>query len=45
MKSKKSYYVFRNYLTSQVAPVVNNPPANAEDARDMTLIPGWKSSA
>ena len=25
---------------SQVAPVVNNPPANAGDLRDMGLIPG-----
>ena len=26
--------------TSQVVPVVKNPPANAGDARDVDLIPG-----
>ena len=29
-----------NYLVSQVAIVVKNPPANAGDIRDMGLIPG-----
>ena len=29
---------------SQVAPVVKNPPANAEDIRDMGSIPGSGSS-
>ena len=29
---------------SQVALVVKNPPANAGDARDMGLIPGWGRS-
>ena len=27
-------------ITSQVVLVVKNPPANAEDAKDMSLIPG-----
>ena len=45
MKSKKNYSVFRNYLTSQVALVVKNPPASAEGTRGATSIPGWKSSA
>ena len=29
---------------SQVAPVVKNPPANAGDAGDLGLIPGWRKS-
>ena len=28
-------------LGVQVVLVVKNPPANAEDLRDMGLIPGW----
>ena len=31
-------------LTSQVAHLVKNLPANAEDLRDMGLIPGWGRS-
>ena len=30
--------------TSQVAPVVKNPPANAGDIRDAGLIPGMERS-
>ena len=29
-----------NYRASQVVLVVKNPPANAEDVKDMGLIPG-----
>ena len=34
-----------NYLVSQVAIVVKNPPANAGDIRDMGLIPGSERSS
>ena len=35
------YYKIR---TSQVAPVVKNPPANAGDVRDTGSVPGWGRS-
>ena len=31
---------FNDFVASQVAPVVKNPPANAGDARDADSIPG-----
>ena len=34
----------KNSKYSQVVLVVKNPPANAGDARDMGLIPGWGRS-
>ena len=48
-QSNKACYVFlinifEYYLTSQVATVVKNLPANAGDARNVGSIPGWGRS-
>ena len=37
-------HLLKVYWASQVAQVVNNPPANAEDIRDSGLIPGLERS-
>ena len=34
------FWSYQSYWSSQVALVVKNPPANAGDIRDMSLIPG-----
>ena len=37
---KRYMHIYIHILASQVALVVKNPPANAEDVRDMGSIPG-----
>ena len=37
--------MYHLYGASQVVPVVKNLPANAEDSRDMGLIPGLGRSS
>ena len=47
-KANLTLYLEKAYVirvsASQVALVVKNPPANAGDARDTGLIPGWGKS-
>ena len=44
LRNKRIYAGHEEIRASQVAPVVKNASANAGDAKDLNLIPGWGRS-